>query len=184
MLFFEWLLVSVMSCGNECLHGQHVGQHLLLAKLDSSLWRRRSCSKLCSLVAHHLVAAEQRWPPTACDKPKATWTSLQRRGGEVGFSAPHASIMCAGHAQMATAAQLAHGNSLSHMPGSDHAWSHGRAGLCPSTVSSSRYRASPAPLPSWQPSLQRGKGFWATQVSLPPPWSALAPFVFTCPPQV
>jgi len=89
---------------------------LLPAKLDSSLWRRMSSSKLCSLVAHHTAAAEQRWLPAAHNKPKATWTSLACEDRDVrrvsSHPAAHRSpIMCAGHTQMATAAPLAHGSS-------------------------------------------------------------------------
>lgn len=144
MLFLNhaWSLASVISCGSECLHRQHVGKHLLPAELDSSLWRRTSSSKLCSLAAHHPVAAEQRWPPTVCDKPKATWTSLACEDEEVRWvpqhlTACHTSIMGAGHTEMATAAgtwQLLKPPYCSRTLGSDHAWSHGRAGLCPCTT--------------------------------------------------
>lgn len=76
-------LASVISCGSECLHGQHVGEHLLPEKFDSSIWRRTSSSKLCSLVAHH-IAAEWRWPPQPVTNPKPlelAWLSKMGRWG-------------------------------------------------------------------------------------------------------
>lgn len=118
---------------------------------------------------------------------------LQRQGSKVGHSAPrstpHIHHGCMAHTDgyhgMAGTWQLIKPPYRSCTLGSGHAWSHSGVGFCWSTLSCSRYRATPAPLPGWWP--QHRKGFLgnsglATSSFLSGP--ALALFVLTCPSQL